>query len=344
MFRIKHQFFCHNCGKSNHKFANCNEPLSSYGLIAYYENKLVLVRRKFSFAFINFIMGKYDINDINYITLLFSRMTNREIRLIIKKLDFDELRRISGLTNFTRAHKHEYDNSKVKFTYIKNMKILEEVIYNIDALFSPVDNQNNNQFKFVDLLLNNSDNDNSNDNTNSNNNENGIKNPINQEKRFKVTKETIIKLRKIITTTQIYDEPEWELPKGKRAEKETNFNTAIREFIEETAIDNISVFKNIIPLEEEFIALNGNRYKHIYYLANVKGLNKQDINNSDTTTPDDIIIPPDINNKEQIKEIGAVGLISINNLDNYLRPYQIEKKKVIYKSFQIINNYSVFFE
>lgn len=64
-------------------------------------------------------------------------------------------------------------------------------------------------------------------------------------------------------------ESEWGFPKGKRLnEKESDFNCAMREFIEETSIKQSYVdVKTYKPYEEEFSGSNNIRYKHVYYLA-----------------------------------------------------------------------------
>lgn len=320
MFKFKQNLYCFNCGKSNHKFANCNEPIISYGLISYYKDKIVLVRRKYTFALINFVMGKYSINDVSYLTLLFSRMTRNEIKMILTSMDFDIIRDTIGLDTYTRAHRQEYENSKVKFTYVKNMRLIEEIINNLDVLFGE---------RFINVLSK---------SVNYELNENG-------PASFSTNKDTISKLRKIILHQSIYDEPEWEIPKGKRNDRETNISAAIREYVEETRIDNVIVFKNIIPLEEEFDAMNNTRYKYIYYIATVKNINDEQnmIIKKSENSNEDIIIP--MSEEELIKnnEISCVAMVDINNIDDYLRCYQIEKKKVIYKSYQIYNNYKSFF-
>jgi hypothetical protein len=310
MFKIKNNLFCINCGKTNHKYNNCNDPITSYGLICYYGDKIVLVRRKYTFAYIDFIMGKYDVNNIKYLTLLFSRMTRKEIDNILKKLDFDLLRDSIGLNNYTRYHKQEYENSKLKFAYIKNLHIIEDICYIIDQIFGT---------EFINILIS--------------NNEYKLKN-----NEFKVSKELINKIKKLINTKKIYDEPEWELPKGKRNDKESNINTAIREFVEESNLTNIIVYKNIIPLEEELTAISNNRYKYVYYLSRLKNISTENIN-----IDKNIILPVNNENTVQSREISMVGLISIDSIENYLRHYQVEKKKVIYKSYQIFNGSTQFF-
>lgn len=306
MFKFKNNLFCNNCGKNNHKINTCNEPIISYGIICYYQDKIVLVRRKYTIAYINLLMGKYNVNDIKEIAVLFSRLTRNELTDILTLMDFDKLRDKIGLKFITQAHRNEYENSKVKFTYIKDMNIIENVINIIDDIF----NEN-----FKSLI--------------SSNNFN-----------FNLPRDTLNNIKKNITHKEIFEEPEWEIPKGKRFRRENNINVAIREFVEETDLNNINIFKNVIPLEEEIVSISNIKYKYVYYLASINNIDISSKNNIDNNN---IFIDINEDNEEQAREISKVGFICINDIENYLRSYQIEKKKVIYKSYQIYNNFSSFF-
>ena len=91
-------------------------------------------------------------------------------------------------------------------------------------------------------------------------------------------------------------ESEWGFPKGKRLnEKESDFNCAMREFVEETSIKPSFVdVKTYKPYEEEFSGSNNIRYKHVYYLAQC------------STNNDKIAFSKDINDIVDIDEIRNV--------------------------------------
>ena len=77
---------CNNCGKLGHQFNQCKLPIVSYGIIlftSYHDHdddddddtddttnsnkyKFLMIRRKDSFGFIDFIRGKYNICNINH--------------------------------------------------------------------------------------------------------------------------------------------------------------------------------------------------------------------------------------------------------------------------------------
>ena len=55
---------CNNCGKQGHSFHNCKLPITSYGIILFTPSsqglKFLMIRRKDSFGYIDFIRGKYS--------------------------------------------------------------------------------------------------------------------------------------------------------------------------------------------------------------------------------------------------------------------------------------------
>ena len=71
--------FCNNCGKIGHLFHQCKIPITSIGIIAFRikDNKIeyLLIRRKDSISFVDFLRGKYNLNNKYYILKLISRMT-----------------------------------------------------------------------------------------------------------------------------------------------------------------------------------------------------------------------------------------------------------------------------
>lgn len=234
---------CKNCGKQNHTNKNCDEPLTSVGIIgikldksiynkfinnlqsvSYYNlnniimdnihkfneyNELIsfmLVNRRHSLNYIDFIRGKYDVNNKNEINKMCSYMSSDEINLI-KNESFNNLWKNLWLKN---AHKKKYldemNLSKIKFTHLKNVGTLDN---------------------------------------------------INTE----------------------YSSTEWEIPKGRKNSNETNLQCAIREFKEETSLssDDYHIISCLDPIHDLFIGTNNKEYKHIFYTAIIN--NAFEINN-----------------------------------------------------------------
>ena len=65
--------FCNNCGKIGHLFHQCKIPITSIGVIAFRINSIndtiqyLLIRRKDTLGFIDFLRGKYSLNNKEYI-------------------------------------------------------------------------------------------------------------------------------------------------------------------------------------------------------------------------------------------------------------------------------------
>lgn len=83
--------YCNNCGGKGHLFRTCRDPILSCGILLIDKDKLpvpvsdtsvLMIRRKDSISFAEFMRGKYDVNDLDYIGRLFKNMTLVEQSLI----------------------------------------------------------------------------------------------------------------------------------------------------------------------------------------------------------------------------------------------------------------------
>jgi 8-oxo-dGTP pyrophosphatase MutT (NUDIX family) len=81
-------------------------------------NKILLVQRRNTIGFIEFIRGKYNVIDYNYIIKLFNMMTFDEKRILRAYESFDMIRTVIGLKR-ENNYKGEYDDAKRKFMILK---------------------------------------------------------------------------------------------------------------------------------------------------------------------------------------------------------------------------------
>lgn len=98
--RKKNVIICANCGGIGHIYKSCNHPIISYGVICYqmfYDSttntvypKYLMVQRKDSLSYVEFIRGKYEVQNRTYLMKLFSFMTPEE-RHKIAQNDFETL-------------------------------------------------------------------------------------------------------------------------------------------------------------------------------------------------------------------------------------------------------------
>jgi len=130
----KKDIVCINCGLNGHTSKNCNYPITSFGIILhkYVNNKIyyIMVQRKDSLCFTEFIRGKYDIKNIKYILKLISNMTLDEQKRLIEH-DFDHLWSEMWVNN-TNNMKKEYNVSKNKFNKLKTgykVKSNDEILF-----------------------------------------------------------------------------------------------------------------------------------------------------------------------------------------------------------------------
>jgi len=116
---------CRNCGINGHLYKDCLHPIMSFGIICYKieqgEIKYVMIQRKDSLSFMEFVRGKYNQNDFNYIKQLIDYMTENE-KIMILENTFDSIWNYTWCQTSQHNFKHtkEYIESKSKFEYVIN--------------------------------------------------------------------------------------------------------------------------------------------------------------------------------------------------------------------------------
>jgi 8-oxo-dGTP pyrophosphatase MutT (NUDIX family) len=149
---IKKQVFCNNCGKLGHLFHNCRVPITSIGIIPlrivkkfnndlqHLENviELLIIKRKDSLAFIDFMRGKYIMEDKIYILNLLNNMSINERSYLLTN-DFDTIWSYLWNYNTNNLYRNEEKLSKIKFNKLKSgfTNILES--YNLKDLIDLCD-------------------------------------------------------------------------------------------------------------------------------------------------------------------------------------------------------------
>lgn len=113
---------CINCGYYGHTAKTCNYPITSYGIVCYkiVDNQIyyLMIQRKDTLCFTEFIRGKYAIQNVSYINKLLSRMTSNEQHDICNR-KFDALWSNMWMNNNIKYNK-DYDHSKKKFNKLFN--------------------------------------------------------------------------------------------------------------------------------------------------------------------------------------------------------------------------------
>ena len=239
------------------KIISKKETKISYGILLFFydktirKNKFLLVRRKDSIEYVNFIRGIYKLNNLEHLIKIFNRMTIEEISNI-KTSSFENLweklwMKSLDVDNLKIQHKKNYEKAYNKFMDLRNKNKLDSILKNYKSNWL---------------------------------------------------------------------ESEWGFPKGRKNIYESDIEAAIREFTEETGINNdYYIILNSKEFIEEYIGTDGKIYKHVYYLA--KYINKNI----------DLYINP--SNRHQITEISLLKFFTLEEAIDKFRGYHIEKKNII---------------
>lgn len=128
---------CTNCEKIGHLFHQCKLPIISFGIIAFRKNnnafEYLMIRRKDSFGYIDFIRGKYTFFNIERVKQCIDGMSMDE-KNRIKKESFDTLwKELWGKTNISQ-YKNEELSSNKKFNLLKNGIVINNKEYNLNQL------------------------------------------------------------------------------------------------------------------------------------------------------------------------------------------------------------------
>lgn len=129
--------YCNNCGEKGHVFKTCKDPIISCGIIlvrGIYEPltlpmdpktaSVLMVKRKDSMSYMEFIRGKYDLSKEDYIRRLLSNMTAYEQDLIATKT-FEEL--WTKLWGAGRdAQSLEFEIARDKFNSLHRDRLIDE--------------------------------------------------------------------------------------------------------------------------------------------------------------------------------------------------------------------------
>lgn len=127
---------CGNCGRPGHNFHQCKMPIISLGVVGFrmVSNRFefLMIRRKDTLGFMDFMRGKYSIYNKEYILQLLNEMTIQE-KASLLKCEFNEL--WSQLwCNQSAQYRHEEQMSREKFEAIKAGIMNQSMSYTLEEL------------------------------------------------------------------------------------------------------------------------------------------------------------------------------------------------------------------
>lgn len=150
---MKNIEFCNNCGRAGHVYSQCKSPITSYGIIAIREtkymnenndkcndkckNEILMIRRKDSLGFVEFVRGKYPLLNRDYILNVLNEMTVGE-REKIKTMTFDELWNDVWGGNIGIQYRNEEKTSREKYNSLKIGINNSKFSFTLDELLNEV--------------------------------------------------------------------------------------------------------------------------------------------------------------------------------------------------------------
>ena len=133
--------YCGNCGESGHSYRRCLAPIISLGVILFkIENNIIkylLIQRKDTLGFVEFMRGKYNLENLDYIKELLKIMTIHE-RIKIINNEFDYLWNELWMNFNSKKFHNEYSSSKEKFYKLKNGFKIQDNYYDIKKINNSV--------------------------------------------------------------------------------------------------------------------------------------------------------------------------------------------------------------
>jgi 8-oxo-dGTP pyrophosphatase MutT (NUDIX family) len=119
------QHYCNNCGKQGHSFHQCKVPITSFGVIVFRKTpanvlEYLMIRRKDTLGFIDFMRGKYSVYNKDYIMNMMRQMTLEE-KERLKTHSFDQIwLDIWGSCNVSEQYRNEESASRDKFGLLRH--------------------------------------------------------------------------------------------------------------------------------------------------------------------------------------------------------------------------------
>jgi len=138
---------CNNCGKYGHMFYQCKMPITSIGIIVFRKHndqiQYLMIKRKDTLGFIEFVRGKYSIYNKKYILNLLNEMTideKKRLRTESFQVLWDNIWCITDMS-YKREniqYKNEESISYEKYNALKSGIVLQnesvDDIYTLDSL------------------------------------------------------------------------------------------------------------------------------------------------------------------------------------------------------------------
>lgn len=132
---------CSNCGGIGHLYKTCQEPIMSYGIICYNKkyDKFLLIQRRHSIAYVDFIRGKYSFDDMNFLNMLLENMSSKEKQNLLN-MSFNDLWNGLWINSEKNVYRHnEYKKSKNMFDILCDGLYINNKTYILKSLIKDIE-------------------------------------------------------------------------------------------------------------------------------------------------------------------------------------------------------------
>ena len=135
----KQSQFCNNCGKMGHSYNQCCKPITSLGMVAFNKSekdclKYLLICRKDSLGYVEFMRGKYPLYNQEYIQNIINEMTIQEKANLLTK-NFNVLWKELWGDYYGVQYKSEENSASEKFYQVKEgIHLFDENFFNLEQL------------------------------------------------------------------------------------------------------------------------------------------------------------------------------------------------------------------
>ena len=128
---FKPGIICTNCEEKGHTTIVCRKPVCSDGIIAFKRTKnglkFLLIQRKDTIAYIDFVRGKYNLANPNQLSLLIEEMIPEEKNNLLT-LTFDEIWSKLWMNHQSRAFLYDYKDAKEQYYKLDIKHLLQNSV------------------------------------------------------------------------------------------------------------------------------------------------------------------------------------------------------------------------
>jgi 8-oxo-dGTP pyrophosphatase MutT (NUDIX family) len=291
---VKKSNYCINCNTYGHVQKKCEIPTISNGIISFYIKNLNEQNKKELEKYLCEKINKNEIiDDIN----INENELNENIKILMiqRKHSLGYVEFIRGCYNEKKINNNDTnDNSFPSINHlIEQMNSVEicDILYKeFDDLWNKLWNSNSN--KYYNEYM------------------------VSRKKFYEIRKNfDMIEFKK-----SKYGFNEWGFPKGRRNQYETDLVCALREFEEETNINekDIMVFEKCNFIRERMTGTNDIQYVHNYFFA---------------------LLDSEYVIKKENMEVGDIKIMNVFECLEVIRPYHFEKIKIIKFIYSLIKDF-----